>query len=256
MKLLIIRELMTDTETMGSLYIDNEFFCYTLEDTQRVRKVAGDTCIPFGTGYKVKTTLSPRFNKDLPLVWNTDKDLTVKNIDGDSWAGIRLHGGNHHLHTLGCVLVAKNRYMDLVKPVSFTYEGQTISVNNYIQGSMIEPLITKLGKTQHTLDIRYSPVFKDKRVVNTNGQPIFKVGSQGLKQADICTIQNALNIAGFRTLSTVYNEEMKESVKKFQKSKGLSDDGVAGKDTIKALKLIWDGYQLIEAYDYLNNKSV
>jgi hypothetical protein len=35
MKLKLVRELFTPTETMGSLFIDGKFFCYTLEDKDR-----------------------------------------------------------------------------------------------------------------------------------------------------------------------------------------------------------------------------
>ena len=61
----------------------------TLENT--------DYVIPAGT-YKVLITLSPRFQKPMPLLIN------VKNR-----SGIRVHYGTKPSHSLGCVLVTDKR---------------------------------------------------------------------------------------------------------------------------------------------------
>jgi len=38
MKIKVIREVLTPTETLGSLYINDKFFCYTLENVDRKLK--------------------------------------------------------------------------------------------------------------------------------------------------------------------------------------------------------------------------
>ncbi len=85
--------------TMGELYINGKFFCYTLEDVVRKDgvKVYGETAIPAGR-YKVIITMSNRFKVRLPLLQN------VPNFDG-----IRIHPGNTSADTHGCLLVGTTK---------------------------------------------------------------------------------------------------------------------------------------------------
>ena len=48
MHLQVMRISTGKESTTGVLYIDGEFACYTLEDTKRIKKVAGETRIPDG----------------------------------------------------------------------------------------------------------------------------------------------------------------------------------------------------------------
>lgn len=252
MELIVVRDKTTNEETTGRLFVDGKFFSYTLEDTTRIKKAYGDTCIPFRRDYKVKTTHSPAFNRPLPLVWN-NPDLTVSNRGGDTWAGIRFHGGNHHKHTLGCILVAKNR---VSTPVKMEYKGVTYTFNNTINGSMIEPLIKLIGDKTVSLKVVYDIDFKDERTVNDSPTPVFKIGKLGMSEADLCQIQNRLNIAGFAVNEPLFTASFEDAVRKFQASKNLTVDGQVGKGTLKALNLIWNGYELEQAFDYVNNKVV
>lgn len=94
MKIEVIRHTFTGRSTIGSLYIDKKFECYTLEDVVRTGpKVHGQTAIPEGT-YEVQITFSPRFKRDLPLL------LNVPNFEG-----VRIHSGNRAEETEGCILV-------------------------------------------------------------------------------------------------------------------------------------------------------
>ena len=87
-----------DRNIIGDLFIDGEFFCYTLEDERRADgvKVYGETAIPTGT-YNIKVTKSNRFKRLMPLL-----------LDVPLFKGIRIHGGNTSKDTLGCILVAFN----------------------------------------------------------------------------------------------------------------------------------------------------
>jgi hypothetical protein len=87
-----------DRNIIGDLFINGEFFCYTLEDEKRADgvKVYGETAIPVGT-YTVKLTKSNRFKRLMPLL-----------LDVPLFKGIRIHGGNTSKDTLGCILVAFN----------------------------------------------------------------------------------------------------------------------------------------------------
>lgn len=109
MEIKVERAYKGKTYTIGHMYIDGEYFCDTLEDTDRLlsdemtvseiktKKVYGKTAIPTGS-YKTEITYSPKFKKKLPLLYN------VKGFDG-----IRIHNGNDESHTLGCILVGENK---------------------------------------------------------------------------------------------------------------------------------------------------
>ena len=102
MNLKLIREEFP-TYTKGILFIDNNKFCETLEDTNRDLnrnskfdngeiKVYGETCIPYGT-YKVRVSYSPKFKRELPEILNVN-----------NFSGVRIHKGNKISDTLGCIL--------------------------------------------------------------------------------------------------------------------------------------------------------
>lgn len=95
--LLLDRKEYKDTYTMGSLYLDDEFICNTLEDKYRdltkEAKIPGSTCIPSGV-YDVVITWSPRF-----------KDMYPRLLNVPFFSGILIHKGNTHRDTEGCILV-------------------------------------------------------------------------------------------------------------------------------------------------------
>jgi Family of unknown function (DUF5675) len=105
MKLKLVRAGFTDESTIGCLYIDGAFECFTLEDKVRevkgqpveAWKIKGKTAIPRGT-YPVSITPSNRFKRDLPL---------VANVPG--FEGIRIHPGNTSADTEGCILVGQGK---------------------------------------------------------------------------------------------------------------------------------------------------
>ena len=102
MKLRLVRRFKGDTYTIGSLSVNGEKFCDTLED--RVRdlaggeaKVPGETAIPEGR-YKVIVNRSPKFGRDLPRL-----------LDVPMFEGVLIHRGNTAADSAGCILVGENK---------------------------------------------------------------------------------------------------------------------------------------------------
>jgi hypothetical protein len=105
MNLKVIRETKTDISTIGRLFVNEKFFCYTLEDKDRglkqtdtliyiqAKKIFGVTAIPSGS-YELIVNQSPKFKRMLPRI------LNIKGFDG-----VLMHRGNSAAHSLGCILV-------------------------------------------------------------------------------------------------------------------------------------------------------
>lgn len=110
MNLELIRKKSSEHSTIGELYIDGGFECFTLEDVVRevpgqpveTWKVKGKTAIPQGR-YKVTITASVRFGRDLPLL-----------NDVPGFSGVRIHTGNTSEDTEGCILVGSQLLPDTV----------------------------------------------------------------------------------------------------------------------------------------------
>lgn len=108
MKIEVIRKYFKTTYTIGELYIDGEYVCDTLEDSDRELddsmsiddiksvKIYGETAIPYGT-YKVSIAKWQKYNIEVPL---------LHNVKG--FSGILIHNGTDESHTSGCILVGKN----------------------------------------------------------------------------------------------------------------------------------------------------
>lgn len=113
MKLTLKRIALRPTYTIGKLYIDDVYFCDTIEDTvidlnkngkfdNGEKKVHSKTAIPYGT-YEIKWTYSPRFKKYTPQLMNVP-----------SFEGIRIHAGNTSADTEGCLILGKNKQVGKV----------------------------------------------------------------------------------------------------------------------------------------------
>ena len=90
--LTLIRDAKSDTTVLGRLYLNGAFLCWTCENAAKA--------IPVGL-YRVQNSVSPKFKRELPLVYNT---TTVK-----SSRGVRIHRGNSYKDSNSCVLVGMGR---------------------------------------------------------------------------------------------------------------------------------------------------
>lgn len=104
----VVRLYPRDGYVIGKMYIDGQYFCDTLEDTDRgltsdmpldeiMRiKVYGQTAIPTGT-YKVSVQYWAKHKINVPYLH-----------DVPGYTGILIHSGSSNADTLGCILVGKN----------------------------------------------------------------------------------------------------------------------------------------------------
>ena len=96
------RDVIHPDYTLGVLYVGMRHYGYTCEDRDRQLETGGDkvpksTAIPRGR-YRVSTSLSHRFGKELPIL-----------VDVPQFDGVRIHGGNTSADTEGCILVGRVR---------------------------------------------------------------------------------------------------------------------------------------------------
>jgi hypothetical protein len=109
MKLTLQRRFLGDGYTIGSLYINGEYFCDTLEDTGRGLnqsmsaeeihkiKIPHETAIPAGE-YKITVNRSPAKKRMLPRL-----------LDVPGFSGILIHRGNTKSDSSGCILTGENK---------------------------------------------------------------------------------------------------------------------------------------------------
>lgn len=101
--------------TIGQMFIDDEYFCDTLEDTVRdltnvKDKIYGRTAIPAGT-YSVILDYSGHFKKLLPHI-----------LDIPFFSGVRIHSGNDVEDTNGCILVGSYHHAGYITESRVTME--------------------------------------------------------------------------------------------------------------------------------------
>lgn len=91
----LIRNEAKGNAITGRLVIDGKWFCNTLE-----RK--GVEILPLC--YHVAVTMSPKFKRLLPIVQNVP-----------SRSGIRFHRGTRPEHSTGCILLSKDKEIELTQ---------------------------------------------------------------------------------------------------------------------------------------------
>ena len=113
--------------TVGTLSVNDEKLFHTVEDTVRAHgiKVSGETAIPEGE-YIVKLSMSSRFQRMMPMIYTEANQYEIIK-GGINFKGVRIHRGNTHIHTHGCVLV-----------------GMGVSGNTITQSKKAETLLMSL----------------------------------------------------------------------------------------------------------------
>ncbi len=113
--------------TIGELFYNGKFFCYTLEDVVRPagQFVADQTAIAAGT-YPVTLTVSPRL-----------RILTPRLGGAVASRGILMHVGNTATDTKGCILVGFSKLPSNVK-IYKSVEAFQALMTKLLEASSIE----------------------------------------------------------------------------------------------------------------------
>lgn len=122
LKILVKRIFTNNSYTIGKLYINDNYFCDTIEDPDRnlkqemleseieERKVYGKTAIPTGDYIVTLKVQSPKYSNFNKYKWAKPYDgyiprlLKVKGYDG-----ILIHVANTAEDVLGCIGVGENK---------------------------------------------------------------------------------------------------------------------------------------------------
>jgi hypothetical protein len=121
MRLTLHRDPSGEKSTLGRLFIDGEFECFTLENPWKDNK-RRISCIPEGE-YEIKFRMEGDWlkwsYKRFPELHGTDLDgnprrgtLELQDVPGRNY--ILIHWGNYPTDTQGCVLVGTGRGVDAV----------------------------------------------------------------------------------------------------------------------------------------------
>lgn len=127
--LTLIRDVKAGDSILGKLYFNGGIVCYTLENAAKA--------IPCGM-YSVQNSKSPKFKRELPLVWNAN--VPAKR-------GIRIHVGNTVASSSGCILVGMGR--NYVKPTADP---------SLLESSLAETMVTMLCRNVTELIITCSNI--------------------------------------------------------------------------------------------------
>lgn len=113
------RKWKKEDYTVGRLYINDEFFCNTLEDADRGldermdliqirgKKIPTRTAIPTGDYYITLDVISPKYSK-YEFYMDVCKGKLPRLLDVKGFDGILIHCGSNAANSAGCILVGDN----------------------------------------------------------------------------------------------------------------------------------------------------
>lgn len=129
MKLELKRFCHGEEDSLGLLFVDGTFACFTLEDEYRAVKVMGETRIPEGT-YALGLRFSPKFS---PIYGHSM--LFLKSVPGFEPETVLIHRGNDAGDTRGCLLVAN--------AVHYNPDGPSQVLQSRVAYDRLYPIVSK-----------------------------------------------------------------------------------------------------------------
>lgn len=134
MKLELKRIAKKSTYTIGKLYVDGQFVCNTLEDTDRGLtqntplseikkiKVTSKTAIPTGTYEITMNVISPRFGSKSFYKQYANNGRLPRLLNVPGFEGVLIHVGNTAEDSAGCILVGNNTVVGKVMNSKETFK--------------------------------------------------------------------------------------------------------------------------------------
>ena len=131
MELLLKRIARRETYTIGHMYVDGEYYCDTLEDTDRglrqdmavpvlrAMKRKGITAIPTGRYRVTLEVKSPKYSKKKD--YEFCNGYVPRLINVPAYDGVLIHIGNYPKDTEGCILVGRNTVVGQVTHSTETF---------------------------------------------------------------------------------------------------------------------------------------
>lgn len=143
MRLKLVRFHHGKNDTLGILYVNGDFQCFTLEDEFRAEKVAGETRIPEGTYWVELRNYGTHAKKyGHPM-------LEIKDVPG--FTDILIHKGNTERDTAGCVLVGRT--------AGFNYAGGAYLGESTIAYDSLYAIVADAVKSGVvTIEISFLPI--------------------------------------------------------------------------------------------------
>lgn len=104
MNLKLVRFSSGPDSTLGALYVDGKFVCFTIEDERRDVKVPGETRIPAGT-YQLRLRGWGGFHNRYLGRFGDIHEGMLELVGVPGFTDILIHCGNTDRDTAGCLLV-------------------------------------------------------------------------------------------------------------------------------------------------------
>ena len=115
MQVSVLRYSENGESTLGLLFINGKFECYTLEDEHQDIKIKAETRIPAGT-YQLKLRTEGTHHKRYAQKFPDIHKGMLQVMDVPNFTNILIHIGNDDDDTAGCLLVGDSSINNLVAP--------------------------------------------------------------------------------------------------------------------------------------------
>ena len=156
MKLVLQRLIDTGDETLGKLYLDKRFLCYTLEDTFRKKKIMHRTRILAGIYKLGLRDFGRHYLSYVKRFEGIAHRGMIQVLDVPNFTDILFHIGNSKSDTSGCILVGED-YIE--------QDGSFRIIRSTKAYRKLYPALKKIAESSSsTLEIKDEPQLTGKEI--------------------------------------------------------------------------------------------